>query len=991
VGNLNKKLNIKILFSILLSLFMFSSVFYNNYVGNPITNEFITKDMSLSGIPEEIDNLWNKTWGLSKEESFNDLVCDDQGYIYVTGYTASYGSGSDDIILIKYDPNGNLIWNRTWGTNYLDRPESIAVDNESNIYITGYTKVPDAHIYDHQYMVILKYNSSGYKEFDMTVDFGSDQGQRGLGIEIDDDNNFYICGFSYIGSTDAREAVLMKFNSAGESQWNSTWGAGMSATVYGDDLVLDSNGNIYITGFKYAIGVGDMILVKFDSAGSTSWAEQWDGDGKDYGKDIVIDKEENYLYVAGYSQNAGMFIVKFDLDGNNIAEETGFGGNYPYATGDNVAAYKLNDTIRCNIEIDSNDNIYIPTFNSTYKDGTNDFILYKYDASLNQVWTKTWGGNKDDYGYGVRINPNYNQLIMIGKTHSFGNGSANGFIAGTSPTPPINGNSDFTSENGVINPSASGNETDPYIIEYWVIDAGGSGSGITIQNVDKYFRIENCTIYNSGNTVDVDSCIKLDNTTNGQISHNNLVNIGSGIYSVLLIDSNNTIINHNNATNNNNIGIVLISSNNNAIIYNNVSNNGQHGIYAKYSDLNNFSFNILQQNTLDGFLIEWSCDNNTIYNNTINNNPGNGIRIKFRSSSSNQFNNFSKNYVSNNQGTGIKLESSGNDNLIYFNYIVENNIQAEDNGLNNLWDIDTIGNYWSDYGGVDANDNGIGDSAYSISGSTGSNDNYPIWDDGYNLEPIFINGTATGVGAQNWTWAKSRTWCTGSGSYSEPYIIKNLEIDAGIVGTGIDILNSNVFFIIQNTTVYNTKSGSIGTDPFYHAGIRFYNVSNAQILNNNISNNRFSGIRLYYNCDNNTIKGNMANDNPDVGIILRNNCDNNTIHNNTANDNGQWGIELYINSDNNNLTENLVNSNDKVGIQINSGCDNNLIYENSLIDNVQVNGKDDGTNNQWDNGIIGNYWSDYDGVDANDNGIGDTPYIISGSASSQDNFPIWKD
>ena len=294
----------------------------------------------------------------------------------------------------------------------------------------------------------------------------------------------------------------------------------------------------------------------------------------------------------------------------------------------------------------------------------------------------------------------------------------------------INGNNQFTAENGVSNPSALGTEGDPFIIENWIIDAGGSGSAIFIENTNKYFRIENCTVYNSGNTIDVDSNVKFDNVTNGQISWNNLSNTGSGIYSILLINSHDNIIDHNNATNNNNIGIVLISSNNNTIIYNNASNNGQHGFYSKYSDFNNFSSNYFQFNTLDGFLIEWSCDNNTIFNNTITNNPGNGIRIKYRSSSTNQFNKFFRNYISNNQGTGIKLESSGNDNLIYFNIVEGNNIQAEDNGINNQWDNGTIGNYWGDYTGTDINDDGIGDSEYSISGSASSKDYYPLWDDG---------------------------------------------------------------------------------------------------------------------------------------------------------------------------------------------------------------------------------------------------------------------
>ncbi|MCK4382791.1 MAG: hypothetical protein KAW66_05800, partial [Candidatus Lokiarchaeota archaeon] len=45
----------------------------------------------------------------------------------------------------------------------------------------------------------------------------------------------------------------------------------------------------------------------------------------------------------------------------------------------------------------------------------------------------------------------------------------------------------------------------------------------------------------------------------------------------------------------------------------------------------------------------------------------------------------------------------------------------------------------------------------------------------------------------------------------------------------------------------------------------------------------------------------------------------------------------------------------------------------------------------WDNGTIGNFWDDYSGIDLNLDNIGDTPYNISGSGDSQDNFPIYGD
>ncbi len=72
-----------------------------------------------------------------------------------------------------------------------------------------------------------------------------------------------------------------------------------------------------------------------------------------------------------------------------------------------------------------------------------------------------------------------------------------------------------------------------------------------------------------------------------------------------------------------------------------------------------------------------------------------------------------------------------------------------------------------------------------------------------------------------------------------------------------------------------------------------------------------------------------------------------------------------------------------------SSADGNRVYNNQFTNN-NISAQDNGTNNQW-NLDVGNYWDDYGGADLDDNGIGDTPYIVPGSAGSKDYFPIWDD
>lgn len=125
------------------------------------------------------------------------------------------------------------------------------------------------------------------------------------------------------------------------------------------------------------------------------------------------------------------------------------------------------------------------------------------------------------------------------------------------------------------------------------------------------------------------------------------------------------------------------------------------------------------------------------------------------------------------------------------------------------------------------------------------------------------------------------------------------------------------------------------------------------------------------------------------GIDIGRHSDYNTIINNTFGEN-ERGISCG--GDNNIIIRNLVKNN-AIGISI-SFSDNNLIYLNIFDNNEYRNAEDNGGVNKWDNGSIGNYWHDYDGIDDDDNGIGDTPYNITDNSGNpgpdlQDRYPIW--
>ncbi|MBD3255435.1 MAG: hypothetical protein GF383_10100, partial [Candidatus Lokiarchaeota archaeon] len=192
----------------------------------------------------------------------------------------------------------------------------------------------------------------------------------------------------------------------------------------------------------------------------------------------------------------------------------------------------------------------------------------------------------------------------------------------------------------------------------------------------------------------------------------------------------------------------------------------------------------------------------------------------------------------------------------------------------------------------------------------------------------------------NWTYVNSTyDWCSGAGTWDNPYIIENLTINPVGSGSAITIANSSTYFIIRNCTIRNTGLSS------EDAGIKLNNVNNSRLQDNKFVDINRIGIFLKNSCSNNTIVGNyLFEDYPYVsfymrnGIYLKNFCNNNTILNNNLHGIGRFdsynrgAIQLENNCSNNNIENNIVNRS-MHGIYLVDDCYENYLFNNSVMRN----------------------------------------------------------
>jgi parallel beta-helix repeat protein len=237
----------------------------------------------------------------------------------------------------------------------------------------------------------------------------------------------------------------------------------------------------------------------------------------------------------------------------------------------------------------------------------------------------------------------------------------------------------------------------------------------------------------TGATGEPEAGICIRSVDHCNVSYNNASNNKDGI-ALYVCSSNNEIIG-NIVNNNNGSGIYLGDSNdNNNITGNTVNNNSFIGIVL-YGSTNNE----VRDNTVNGNFIGISLNiyssNNMITGNTVNNNILLGCGIELCESSNNEITN---NTIASNNGSGIYLWPSSNNNLVLRNNLINNSPNAEDNDpTSNDWHHPVLleGNYWSDYTGID---DGSGTGKHSISGDGIGDTNIPHHGADYDNYP-FMN------------------------------------------------------------------------------------------------------------------------------------------------------------------------------------------------------------------------------------------------------------
>ena len=290
-------------------------------------------------------------------------------------------------------------------------------------------------------------------QLEWAVSLGGSGSEEGNSVVVDNQGNVYTTGY-FTGTADFDPDPVSEYNLVSNGKWdifvskldpqgNFVWAVSFGGADYDNahDLAIGANGDVYLTGFfngnvdfdpgkdilnLASSGDYDVFVTKLNSEGQLIWAKSMGSTKTDYGYTLAVDNHDN-IYVSGHFKSkididpgsesywleaeasSDIFICKLDKDGEFLWANS-MGGN------GTDKAFSL--------ALDREGNVYTTgqfkekiIFNSDNHSeiltstGDNDVYITKLDTEGNFVWAKGIGGKGDDQGYSVEIDATGNIYV----------------------------------------------------------------------------------------------------------------------------------------------------------------------------------------------------------------------------------------------------------------------------------------------------------------------------------------------------------------------------------------------------------------------------------------------------------------------------------------------------------------------------------------------------------------------------------------------------
>ncbi|MFX0167863.1 MAG: hypothetical protein ACFE89_00785 [Candidatus Hodarchaeota archaeon] len=234
--------------------------------------------------------LWERIYGGVDNDQGFALIEVSNGGFAVAGITRSFGSVDPltqirtfDIWLLRTDPQGIMLWNRTYGGTADDISHSLLEVPEGGFAISGefnssYQSIGGGPLIEyHPDAFIIRTNANGETLWSQT--YGGDANDFSRSLILLEDGSFALAGFANSQADEPYDGIFIRTNSSGYGIYQTTHGS-LKDDFFQTTIACGSSG-FALAGYTYLTDSADLWLIRTDALGNPQWVRMFGGPDDD--------------------------------------------------------------------------------------------------------------------------------------------------------------------------------------------------------------------------------------------------------------------------------------------------------------------------------------------------------------------------------------------------------------------------------------------------------------------------------------------------------------------------------------------------------------------------------------------------------------------------------------------------------------------------------------------------------------------------------------
>jgi len=370
---------------------------------------------------------WAKTYGGSSSDYVNSIQQTTDGGYIVAGYTHSFGAGDSDAWILKLDQDGAVTWQKTYGESDRDYVDSIQQTTDGGYIAGGSTYSFGAGLSDFWVLkldpngtVIWQKTYSSYNEWGVhsdsveSIQQTADGGYIVAGLSLDQDDGW-----------DDYDFWIVKLDDNGDITWQKRYldidwihTHSIQQTLDGGYIVTGELWNFYLEPNPPNRFDSDIFVLKLNSSGDIIWNKFYDNGSWEYANSIQQTSDGGFIVAGETGDSDANTTLIFKLANNgDISWQKNYAGSDFYYTN---AIHQTDDD---GDSVSDDGYIVVGSTSTDYLDDDHDILVLKVNSSGNIMWQKTYGGSNNERA-GSIIQTSDGGYVIGGLTGAYGAGNS---------------------------------------------------------------------------------------------------------------------------------------------------------------------------------------------------------------------------------------------------------------------------------------------------------------------------------------------------------------------------------------------------------------------------------------------------------------------------------------------------------------------------------------------------------------------------------------